>query len=252
MAVRQQALPANVTDATLALWSSDDGWQSHRLAPDLANIRLEASRPAREFAAWPGKRNYEGLWWSSTTRAHVAFESLLERDALLWFDWDPDVVGISSQPVAFLWPKGTPGHKSHVPDYFVRLANGDGKVVDVRAVSGQTAKAVAQFELTRAACREAGWLYEVWAGLPADTAPSLRWLAGYRQDRCAPHPDTRDRITATFGTGIPLGDGVEQVARFSPVPAEVITANVYHLLWTHALTADLTRPLSTDTAVVTA
>ena len=89
-------------------------------------------------------------------------------------------------------------------------------------------------------------------GLPENTAASLRWLAGYRQDRCSPSPETRDRILAAFQVGMPLGDGVEQVARFAPVSAEVITANVYHLLWTHDLTADLTRTLSLDTMVVTA
>ncbi|MDO5619655.1 TnsA-like heteromeric transposase endonuclease subunit [Kocuria sp.] len=253
MAVKQRTLPANVTDTTLVLWSSEDaGWQSQPIDASMSNVRLDDARPAREFAAWPGKRNYEGLWWSSTTRSHVGFESLLERDALLWFDWDADVVGVSSQPVAFLWPKGTPGHKSHVPDYFVRLANGDGKIVDVRSPSGQTEKALAQFSLTRAACETAGWQYEVWGGLPDDVAPALRWLSGYRQDRCAPSPETRDRLIAAFRTGIPLSKGVEQVARFAPVSAELIIANVYHLLWTHTLTTDLTLPLSLNTQVVAA
>ena len=139
MAPKLRSLPANVTDRTLALWScDDDGWHTEPLTGSLRNARLEDARPAREFAAWPGKRNYEGLWWSSTNRAHVAFESLLERDALLWFDWDQDVTAISSQPVAFLWPRGTPSQRSHVPDYFVRLANGDGKLIDARGSPGHS------------------------------------------------------------------------------------------------------------------
>lgn len=253
MAPKLRSLPANVTDRTLALWScDDDGWHTEPLTGSLRNARLEDARPAREFAAWPGKRNYEGLWWSSTNRAHVAFESLLERDALLWFDWDQDVTAISSQPVAFLWPKGTPSQRSHVPDYFVRLANGDGKLIDVRGTQGHTEKALTQFDLTRASCAELGWQYEVWTGLPAELATSLRWLAGYRQDRCAPSPTVTDRLTAAFKNGAALGDGIEQVAVFASVSREIVTANVYHLLWTHELTADLTRPLSWETEVVSA
>lgn len=252
MAPTLRSLPVNVTDRTLALWScQDDGWQTEQVPGTIRDVRLEGARPAREFASWPGKRNYEGLWWSSTTRAHVAFESLLERDALLWLDWDQDVTAISSQPVAFLWPKDTPSQRSHVPDYFVRLASGDGKLIDVRGTHGLTTKAVAQFDMTRAACAEIGWQYEVWTGLPDSTASSLRWLAGYRQDRCAPSPTVADRLTAAFQRGAALGDGIDQVAAFASVSREIVTANVYHLLWTHQLTADLTRPLSWETEVVT-
>lgn len=249
---RLRSLPANVTDTTLALWSvdDDDDWQTRPADATLANLPLERARPAREFVSWPGKRNYEGLWWSSTTRAHVGFESLLERDALLWLDWSPDVVAISSQPLAFLWPKGTSGHRSHVPDYFVRLANGDGKLVDVRGEAGQSEKALAQFAMTREVCDLVGWQYEVWPGLPGGPAESLRWLAGYRQDRCAPSPETRDRIVAAFDHGAALGDGVDRVARFASVASEAVLANVYHLLWARTLSADLDSPLSMTTMVV--
>lgn len=253
MPSRPRSLPANVTDRTLALWScdeDDEGWQTTAVGPDLASVPLERARPAREFASWPGKRNYEGLWWSSTTRTHVGFESLLERDALLWFDWDPDVVSISSQPLAFLWPKGRPGHKSHVPDYFVRLRNGDGKLVDVRGEAHQDAKALAQFAMTREVCDGVGWQYEVFPCLPEGLAESLRWLAGYRQDRCAPSPETRDRILAAYEHGAALGEGVDRVARFAAVPAEIVLANVYHLLWARILSPDLGSPLSMATRVV--
>ncbi|WAH96285.1 hypothetical protein [Arthrobacter sp. MMS18-M83] len=60
------------------------------------SLRLECSRPVRSFYSWPGKRNYEGSWWSSTMCSHVGFESLLERDFLMLADYDRDVVGIAS------------------------------------------------------------------------------------------------------------------------------------------------------------
>lgn len=255
MVRRERQLPANVTDVTLAHWATGDdtGWHTEPLStPGLVDVRLEDALPARDFTAYPKQRHYEGSWWSSKNRAHVQFESLLERDALLWFDWDADVRAVAAQPLAFLWPRGTTGHKWHVPDYFARLANGDGLVVDVRATDRQNAKTLAQFDLTRDACTTVGWQYRVWTGLPEPLAASLRWLAGYRQDRSAPSPAVRERVLAAFATGQRLRDGVDQVATFARQPAETVTANVYHLLWRHELTADLTLPLSWDTEVTTA
>lgn len=78
------------------------------VTPEVASLPTEGALPIRQFFSWPGKRNYEGSWWSSTTRAHVEFESLLERDYLLAADADDQVVAIAAQPLALLWPRNTP------------------------------------------------------------------------------------------------------------------------------------------------
>jgi hypothetical protein len=46
-------------------------------------------------------------------RAHVPFESLLEREYLMSADFDPHVVAVAAQPLALLWPRGTNSQKSH-------------------------------------------------------------------------------------------------------------------------------------------
>lgn len=130
-------------------------------------VRFEDTQPVREFFSWPGKRNYEGHYWSSTVRRHVVFESLLEKQALLAYDYRADVVALAAQPFALLWPRGTSGHKSHVPDLFVRLGNRDGCVVDVRPADRITEKTAAQFEKTRALCRELGWCTRCSRGFPS-------------------------------------------------------------------------------------
>ena len=106
--------------------------------------------------------------------------------------------------------------------------------------------------MTREACAAVGWQYRVWTGLPKPLAASLRWLAGYRQDRSAPSSVVRERLLTAFASGQRLRDGVDQVATFARQPAETVTANAYHLLWQRELTADLTLPLSWDTEVTTA
>lgn len=84
-------------------------------------IPFEDAEPIRKFYAWPHRRVYDGLYWSSTTRTHVEFESLLAREFVMKSDFDIEVAGISAQPLAILWPYRKHGPRHHVPDYFVRL-----------------------------------------------------------------------------------------------------------------------------------
>ena len=60
-----------------------------------------------------------------------AYESWLERDHVMLLDFDPAVIGIASQPFWLSWPV-TGGRRRHLPDYFVRVEDGTGLVLDVR------------------------------------------------------------------------------------------------------------------------
>jgi hypothetical protein len=241
-------LPVNSTDRTRVLLRLDGTTRSDDVSGDLALRAVEQAVPVRRFLAWPGKRNYEGSWWSSTVRAHVPFESLLEREYLMWADFEPDIVAIAGQPLALLWPRGTAGHKNHVPDFFVRLRNGNGRLVDVRNPDRLDA-AAAQFDLTRRVCAEVGWDYEIFTGLDPLTEQNVRWLAGYRQDRCAPTADALAAITRCFADPLPLGVGVNRVSRSTDASSDMALANVLNLLWRRRLSANLTLPLSLDTEV---
>ena len=44
--------------------------------PGLDPLVVSSGRPVRGFASWQGKRNFDGFWWSSTTRSSLGFESL--------------------------------------------------------------------------------------------------------------------------------------------------------------------------------
>ncbi|WP_307857450.1 TnsA-like heteromeric transposase endonuclease subunit [Mycobacterium sp. SM1] len=195
--IHVESLPVNATDRTRVLLRLDGATRNDDVSADLALLAVERAIPTRRFFAWPGKRNYEGLWWSSTVRAHVPFESLLEREYLMSADFEPQIVAIAAQPLAFLWPHGMAGQRSHVPDFFVRLGNGDGRLVDVRHPD-RVDDAAAQFNLTRQICAEIGCEYEIFTGLDPVAEQNMRWLAGYRQDRCAPADDTLAAITRCF------------------------------------------------------
>jgi hypothetical protein len=100
-------IPRNLSAATTRVLYVDATGASQVVcvSAGLGAEPMETNRPVREFCAWPGKRNFEGLWWSCTTGSMIPFESLLERQALTALDRDVSVAGISAQPFALLWPR---------------------------------------------------------------------------------------------------------------------------------------------------
>ena len=66
-----------------------------------------------------GPVSYAGFRWSATTGRHVGFESWLERDHAMLLDFDPDVIGLCSQPFWLRWHDGRRVRR-HALDCFVR------------------------------------------------------------------------------------------------------------------------------------
>lgn len=245
------SVPANLTDHTraLILLSTDAGVRNLAVDDYLATLPVEGASAARRFYAWPGKRNYEGRWWFASTGRHIAHESLLEAGYLMVADHDPQVVAVASQPLIFLWPCDAPGAKWHVPDYFVRLADGTGRLIDVRAPE-HVDKAAEQFVLTRGACRAIGWDYQVFTGLPEPYASNLRWLSGYRHPRHSPSPETEAVVVEAFTPATSLAAGLRRAGRLlGGNGMSVVGGNVLHMLYHHALRADLDVALSMDSHI---
>ncbi|MFE2446098.1 TnsA-like heteromeric transposase endonuclease subunit [Streptomyces sp. NPDC059426] len=112
--------------------------------------------PVRAFRWSRGLGHFPGWWWTATTGCHVGFESWLEQDRLIVLDFDPDVVGIASQPFWLHWHDGKEKRR-HAPDYFVRLADGRARVVDVRAEDQVDERTAEAFAATERACSAVGW-----------------------------------------------------------------------------------------------
>lgn len=246
-----RSLPVNATDSVRVLGRFETRIFNAPLPANVASQPFESALPVRSFFAWPGKRNYEGSWWSSTARRHVGFESLLEREFLMLADHEQDVVGITAQPFALLWPKGTEGARGHVPDFFIRRGDGGGRVVDVRHPN-RLSSAERQFDLTREACALIGWEYEVFTGVREPFGSNLRWLAGYRQDRFVPPPATAPVIVEAFSPVTSLAAGARRAARALGLDSSVVQAYAMHMLFTGVLDADLDQPLCLDSELAPA
>lgn len=102
-----------------------DGGGVERRAPlaRCAEVRLEDGMPVRQFRWSRGLGHFPGWWWAATTGRHVGYESWLERDHLRALDFDPQIVGVASQPFWLYWTDQG-GRRRHAPDYFARRADG--------------------------------------------------------------------------------------------------------------------------------
>jgi hypothetical protein len=162
----------------------------------------------------------------------VGYESWVERDVVMMLDFDPAVTAFSSQPFWLSWP-GEEGERRHAPDFFARLADGGGVVIDVRPDDQVDAKAAEVFAVTAQACAEAGWEFRRTGGPPAVLAANVRWLAGYRHPRCM-RASVAERLLGVFARPAPLLAGAREAG--DPV---LVLPVLYHLLWRHDLCADL-------------
>jgi len=206
-------------------------------------VRFEAVAPVREFGSFQGQRNFRGWWWLATTGGHVGFESWLERDHVMLLDFEPRVVGLSSQPFWLSWQ--VEGRKRrHVPDYFVRRADGTAVVIDVRPDERIEPEDAAVFAATSAACASVGWEYRRVGAVDPVLAANVRWVAGYRHRRCL-NPEVAVRIRQVLDSPACLGEVVSVVGdRLAVLPT------LFHLLWTGVICADLrSAPLGWATTV---
>jgi hypothetical protein len=117
-------------------------------------------------------------------------------------DHDPGMVGFASQPFWLWWQDGR-RRRSHAPDWFARLADGTGVVVDCRPPERVRAGDAEAFAATERACAEAGWGYRLVGEFDPVLVGNVRWLAGYRRPR---HrlAGVADGLVAAFAQPRPL------------------------------------------------
>lgn len=213
-------------------------------AAALEVLRSGDIAPWRDFRWRHDQTHYSGLYWSSTTGGHLAYESRLELARLLLADFDPQVGWIVSQP--FLIEATVSGQtRRHVPDFALIDRQGLITIVNVKPASRLgDAKVAATLAWAGMALGLRGWRHEVWSGAPEVLLANVRFLAGYRRrDRF--DGALLDNVLAAVAEPRSIG-GVE--ARCSAVgPPALIRPALLHLLWSGAVLADLGHLLSGET-----
>jgi len=159
-------------------------------------------------------------------------------------DFDPRVTAIAAQPFWLRWRDDAGRSRRHAPDLFARLADGSGVVIDVRPDDRIEQKDEEAFDATGKACGLAGWGFRR-VGVPDPVlVANVAWLARYRHPRCG-SPDLAGLLLEGFAEPSPLLAG----AAAAGDPIAVLPA-LFHLMWRHALVADLAVRLTADTLVV--
>ena len=214
-----------------------------RLA-ECGEVRFEDAAPVRSFRWSRGQGHFPGWWWLATTGRHVGYESWLERDHLMLLDFDPAVSAVASQHFWLHWHDGRRSRR-HAPDFFARLADGTGLVIDVRADDRIEPRDAEAFEVTAQGCGVAGWEFRRVGAVDPVLAGNVRWLSRYRHARCAGRPGTAGALRRAFASPAPLLAGAAEAG-----DSLAVLPVLFHLLWRRELTADLgSGPLGPSTAV---
>jgi hypothetical protein len=117
-------------------------------------------------------------------------------------------------------------------------------VVDVRADDRIEPKDAEAFAAMRDACARAGWRFRRLGAADVVVRANVRWLSRYRHRRCAGTDGMAESLVAAFEVPTVLWDGAAAVGdRLAVLPV------LFHLLWRHDLTADLTTRLGPSTLV---
>ncbi|MGM0346423.1 TnsA-like heteromeric transposase endonuclease subunit [Streptomyces sp. Adlamb9] len=221
----------------------EGGVQVRRSLAACWGVRFERAAPVRPFR-WPkGGESFAGWYFCATTGGHIGYESWLERDRLILLDADSQVTGIASQPFWLHWDDGQ-RRRRHAPDYFVRLADGRGRVVDVRAADRVDEAAAEAFAATERACRAVDWEFERVGVRDPVLMANMRWLSRYRRTRCL-RRHVATELLEVFTEPGPLRPGAAKVGD----PLMVLPV-LFQLLWSGALVTDVsTRLLGSDSVV---
>lgn len=199
------------------------------------------SKPRRDH--W--QRNRPGMYFFASTRHHVSYESLQELSLLLALDHSQSVAAILPQPFKLLFVRGEE-KQHHVPDDLTVHHDGEQCVWDVRPYNRIDGRLKRVAALTREFCRDAGFTYRVFDGMPAVTRASLEFLHAYSDARrYAPGPGAAENLRGVFTGGSTLRTAISALGT-SP---RFVRMWVYHLLWIGQLSFDHSRPLS-DTRIL--
>jgi hypothetical protein len=224
----------------VALRMQDGSTSDMPLSAATAKVVLSAA-PWRTIRSRRGQRHFPGLYWSSTSGGHVVYESRLELARLMLADADREVVGIAAQPFLV-----SDNERRHVPDFLLVRADGSALVVNVKPADRlKDPRVAAALAWADAIFTSRGWQHEIWSAADPVVMLNTRFLAGYRR---VAHLDNAE-VAAAAAVDVAGLTIAQAEAAFVDAGISEPRPVLLHLLWSGVLHADLTQPLSRDTAL---
>ena len=201
-----------------------------------ANVRFEESLLSRRIPTRRGQKHTPGDYWAATDHRLHPYESWLEARWLTLYDYDDEVVAMSTQPF-LIQSLSEAGTWKHYPDMFFRLADGTGLVVDVRNPNHLAdLDLLRQSERTALLCAEMGFAYRLVGEPDPVWWDNVEWLSGYRR------PSTFPAWVLDEIRGL-VEEPTTIRALMGLVREPLISrAAMYHLCWHHELGIDMDAP----------
>ncbi|MDH7970657.1 hypothetical protein QH494_00530 [Sphingomonas sp. AR_OL41] len=215
-----------------------------------ARLRSGATvRFARNPAGRPGQRSCTGWYQSIKAGDALPYESLLERDALLLLDFDPDVAQFGVQPETFVWTEAG-RQRRYTPD--IRLETVGGAVI-YRQVKLATRLAAdptlgGRLPAIEAECAARGARHEMWLDTDIRRQPRLSNVRRLRATVAVLAAENLDAIH-TIITRLPIPSNLGAAAEAlggRPVHVNIVLG----LVAVGELAVDLDRPLDDDTVLM--
>jgi hypothetical protein len=223
-----------------------DGERNSAPLSSMSASQLLACTPVRNFRWHRGQRHFPGWYWSATDCRHVMYESRLELGRLILADFDPTVRGIRSQPFRLTFTDREGRCRRHVPDFALLTNQGGVRIVNVKPRARLLDDKVrAALEDAHAALGTAGLATEMWSGEDPVAQSTIAFLSAYRNSSLFDEAEL-GRARQLLRNGMCIVEAERLLLDAGIVQPRPI---VLHLLWTHVLRMDLTRPLQPDTVL---
>ncbi|WP_156458874.1 hypothetical protein [Microbacterium sp. Leaf179] len=207
----------------------DDSKHARNLDVDqFTKLEVSSIRPISSIPAWVGKRAYEGRWWFSRTRGHVAFASAREKDVLTFLDFSGDIAQIARDPVIVI-----PARSDATPLIRPWLLIED--MTGARSLLLPHEDVLRSAELAAILRGHTVGVAEIY--LPdAGEMRLVRWLAGYRFTRFTLPPQDEQQVRDVSSDASSVSATVTSAARMLPYSESAVRANLYSQIWRRTIT----------------
>jgi TnsA endonuclease N terminal len=193
---------------------------SLKLFPSLSRLKR-----LRNPSASAKQSNTPGLYFFSSLRRHIYYESYLESTILLHLEFQGQVEQLVEQPFVL-----HDHRQQHIPDFVVQYMDDSKVIVNVKPQTFLTKPDnIEDFDLADRAAAELGWTHRVFSELAPQYLDNLLWLSGYKSE-----PYQLASITSALKKQLKQPRSLQSLLEEFKSPL-IVKPFIFHLLWMRQL-----------------